>query len=303
MTQGEPADQPPSEELTGIVLDLFGVTLTGSSDAWRGEESIGWRGSSPDGDRFVQLFPTWRTVDELRWCDSVARTAATSAPACVHAVSSRDGITAVATSDGPVMVFPFVEGSHPADGSPAAEAAELLAAIHRGIALGWSTTSGTRPRSRRPARVAMDVLPDEELDRWERSALASAAKLPIHGDYYGGNLLVADGRIVGVVDWWDAQLTAQEREVAWAAWEFCQNDAGDDLIDDRAEWFLQGYVDAGGPASVGKPFDPCPWIRVRLRAEARAWFADPRSETETSDYHEAQLIAFERLRTRRLPGR
>lgn len=301
MAKGESTGESPSEELTRIALDLFGVTLTDPSEAWRGEGSVGWRGSTPDGDRFVQRFPPWRSLDELMWCDSVARAAATNAPVCVAAVPSRDGVTAVATSEGPVMVFPFVDGSHPGDGAFAVEAAELLAAMHRGIAIAWSGVSGRRP-SGLPERVAGQVLVDEDLDRWQRSACTSDG-LPIHGDYYGGNVLVAEGRIVGVVDRWDAKLAPQEREVAWAAWEFCQNEAGDDLIDDRAESFLQRYVAAGGPASVAKPFDPCPWIRVRLREEARAWFGDPRSATETSDYHDAQLVAFERLRTRRLPGR
>jgi aminoglycoside phosphotransferase (APT) family kinase protein len=113
---------------------------------------------------------------------------------------------------------------------------------------------------------------------------------------------VADGRVTGVVDWWEAQLGHQEQEVSWATWEFCQNETGEDLVGDRAVSFLEAYVDNGGPAPVGAAFDPMPWIRRRLRMEARAWFADPRSEIEVSDYHEAQLIAFDRLRTRRLPG-
>jgi hypothetical protein len=105
------------------------------------------------------------------------------------------------------------------------------------------------------------------------------------------------------VDWFEARIAPHEQEVSWAVWEFCQNDAAEDLVDDVAETFLQRYVDAGGTAAVAKPFDPCPWIRIRLRDEARAWFSDARSERETSSYHEAQLIAFERLRDRHLPGR
>ena len=112
-----------------------------------------------------------------------------------------------------------------------------------------------------------------------------------------------DGRISGVVDWFDAVIAPLEQEVAWAVWEFCQNDDGVDLLEEEAEAFMQDYVEAGGVAQVAKPFDPCPYIRVRLRDEVRAWFTDPRSDAESSDYHEAQLIAFERLRDRRLSGR
>ncbi len=182
-------------------------------------------------------------------------------------------------------------------------AAETLAAIHGGIASAWVRTSERPSAPRRARTVGNDLLVDEDLDRWERSESAVETGLPIHGDYYGGNLIVAGDRIVGVIDWSDASLAPQEREVAWAVWEFCQNEVADGLVGDRAEMFLQTYLEAGGPAPVAQPFDPCPGIRSRLRAEARAWFADPRSETETSDYHERQLVAFERLRTYRLPGR
>ncbi len=111
MTQGQLTDERPSEELASIVFDLFGVSIAESDEAWQGEESIGWRGSSHDGDRFVQRLPAWRALDELAWCDSVARAASTIAPACVHAFPSRNGATVVATPEGPVMVFPVRGGN------------------------------------------------------------------------------------------------------------------------------------------------------------------------------------------------
>src|SRR4029079_9974442 len=122
-------------------------------------------------------------------------------------------------------------------------------------------------------------------------------------DFYGGNLFVRGERIVGVVDWSGADLVSMEQEVSWAAGEVCQGDAGEDLDDDRAESFFSAYVNAGGPATIAPPFDPLPWIRQRLRAEARGWFSDPRSATEPDVYHQSQLVAFERLRDRRLDGR
>jgi hypothetical protein len=210
------------------------------------------------------------------------------------------------TDEGPVMVFPFVDGSHPQLTEQVAHrAAELLATVHRGLTDAWSGSERPGSSGNNPFRGAppAGLLRDDALDRWERSIDAERPEVPIHGDFYGGNLIVADGRIAGVIDWSDAHLSHPEQEVAWATWEFCQNDAGDDLIDDRAEAFLRTYIDNGGPAPVDAPFDPMPWIRRRLRWEARAWFADPRSKTEVSDYHEAQLVAFETLRTRRLSGR
>lgn len=301
MTQGTRTDERTSPELARIVFDLFGVSVSDESEAWEGDESIGWRGSSAEGDRFVKLLPARRDIAELVWCDSVARVASTVAPVCIHAIRSRDGEPAVMTPEGALMVFPFVEGTHDWYDGIELEAAELLALIHRGIAASWVTT-GPPPQPPRFRVGREDLLVDRELDRW-KGRTSGPAILPIHGDYYGGNLLTADGRITGVLDWFDAHVAPHEQEVAWAVWEFCQNDKGEDLMDDEAEAFLQKYLDAGGTAPVAKPFDPCPWIRIRLRAEARAWFADPRSETESSNYHETQLVAFERLRGRRLPGR
>ncbi|MFL5790125.1 MAG: phosphotransferase [Actinomycetota bacterium] len=265
---------------------------------------MGWRGTSADGDRFVQLFPASRPVQVLTWCDDVARAASSEAPACIHALASSEGHRAVATADGPVMVFPFVDAVHPGDRPLEVPAAELLAAIHRGIASAWDPANGERPDDREHgSRTRDDLLVDHDLDRWESAVDARGSVLPIHGDFYGGNLFVRDDQIVGVVDWAEADLVPMEQEVSWATWEFCQEEGGEDLVEERAEAFMRAYVGAGGPANVAAPFDPLPWIRRRLRVEARAWFSDPRAATEPDAYHETQLVAFTRLRDRHLIGR
>jgi aminoglycoside phosphotransferase (APT) family kinase protein len=146
-------------------------------------------------------------------------------------------------------------------------------------------------------------LVDDDLDAWETTVASRRADLPIHGDFYRGNLFVHEDEIVGVIDWSDADLVPMEQEVSWAVWEFCHDEPSENLIEDQAEMFMQVYVDAGGPALVAPPFDPLPWIRQRLRNEARGWFSDPRSTIELDDYYEAQLVAFENLRNRHLAGR
>jgi Ser/Thr protein kinase RdoA (MazF antagonist) len=304
MTQGERTDERPSAALAALVRDRFDVSVEGSGDAWRGEESIGWRATSPDGDRFVQLFPASRSVEALTWCDRVAEAASSRAPASVHAIVTHDGFRVVESLEGPVMVFPFVDAVHPGDRPLDVPAAELLAAVHRGIEARWDRRSGPRPdRGARWAHTRSDLMVDHDLDRWEATVASRGADLPIHGDFYGGNLFVRGDRIVGVVDWSDADLMPMEQEVSWAVWEFCQDAGGEDLVDERAEAFLRAYVAADGPANVAPPFDPLPWVRRRLRAEARGWFSDPRSATEPDVYHAAQLVAFERLRDRHLAGR
>ncbi len=304
MTEGERTDERPSAALAAIVRDHFDISIGDANDAWRGEESIGWRAASPAGDRFVQLFPVSRSVEVLTWCDRVAEAASSQAPACVHAIASRDGLRAVATDEGPVMVFPFVDAVHPGERRLEVPAAEVLATIHRGIARAWDRRIGPRPDAGgRWAHTRDDLMVDPNLDRWESVVASRGADLPIHGDFYGGNLFIRGERIVGVIDWSDADLVPMEQEVSWAAWEFCQDDAGEDIDDDRAESFFSAYVNAGGPATIAPPFDPLPWIRQRLRAEARGWFSDPRSATEPDVYHQSQLVAFERLRDRSLDGR
>jgi Ser/Thr protein kinase RdoA (MazF antagonist) len=319
MTEGRRYPGHPSDVLVRSIREQFELSLDAATDGWRGEESVGWRVPSPDGDRFVQLFPTWRQVDELSWSDEVAASAASHAPTCVHAIAASDGRVAFPTDIGPFMVFPFVDGVHPEDDRAfATRAAELLAAIHRGIASTWTPT--VRSPGRGVASIAPTTLDarlvDPKLDDWERSLeVAGPPRLPIHGDFYGGNLLVADADIVGVIDWSEAQLEHREQEVAWAMWEFSQNDEGDDLVDLDGERFLQAYRNAGGDPSISSRFDPIPWIRRRLRREAGAWFRDLRlqagaeagaeaeAEPEASTYHETQVRAFHKLRDRQLPGR
>ena len=85
---------------------------------------------------------------------------------------------------------------------------------------------------------------------------------------YSGNLIIDGNRIVGVVDWLEADIEDPVQEVAWAAWEFCHNDAGDDLVEESAQAFLKAYSEGGGPAVVEPPVDIIPWTRWLLRREA-----------------------------------
>lgn len=202
------------------------------------------------------------------------------------------------------MVFPFADGHH-TSGLEGNEAAALLAAIHRGIASGW-TPLPEPPDRRTVATMRDDVdrrLRDDDLDRWERFVTHRKPTLPIHGDFYPGNLLTRRNRIVGVIDWSEARIEHHEQEVSWAMWEWCRTDNGDDVEIGVAEEFLGAYLDADGPARVGPPFDPIPWVRRRLRWEAAAWLVRPEALEDDSEYHGAQLRAFHRLKGRRLPGR
>jgi len=73
--------------------------------------------------------------------------------------------------------------------------------------------------------------------------------IPIHGDYYRGNLLWDGARITGVIDFDDSRMEWAEFEIARAMWEFARDD--DRLVIDEArrEAFLGGYTEAR-PAAV-----------------------------------------------------
>ncbi len=146
MSTGDRTDERPSGSLVGIVRERFGLWLDDVVEGWAGEESVGWRISSSDGERFVQRFPAWRQVGGLTWCDDVAAAAATVSHACVHAVAADDGQRVIATPEGPVMVFPFIEGTQPDDATIADEAAAQLAIIHRGIVASWVDRDVGAPR-------------------------------------------------------------------------------------------------------------------------------------------------------------
>lgn len=65
--------------------------------------------------------------------------------------------------------------------------------------------------------------------------------LPIHGDYYEGNLLCRDGKIVGVIDFDDTKPEFPEYEIARSLWEFTRDDANFTFHPALREAYLSGY--------------------------------------------------------------
>jgi Ser/Thr protein kinase RdoA (MazF antagonist) len=303
LTEGVRTPERPSASLVALISEHFGADIDLDEPGWAGEESIGWRASSEHGPTFVQRFPSWRSLNEIGWCQAIARAAASTAPEAVAATTAADGTVVIESDEGPLCVFPFVNGTHPTSGQQvAAAAAEVLARIHRGLA-GWTgpeRLAGTTSHSR-PVHEPPPILVDPDLDAWERLAADGAtSKTPIHGDFYPGNLIVDGNRIAGVVDWLEADIEDPVQEVAWAAWEFCHNDAGDDLVEESAQAFLRAYSEGGGPASVEPPVDMIPWIRRRLRREASVALQSAGAGPLEDPYHVGLIRAFHALRDRRL---
>jgi aminoglycoside phosphotransferase (APT) family kinase protein len=137
--------------------------------------------------------------------------------------------------------------------------------------------------------TASSLLPDEQLDRWLTEFAQRAARQPLHGDYYHGNLLVADGRISGLIDWDEAWLGAPEIELAGAAREF-----GDHWSTDlaRAKKFVDWYHDEGGTAEPMDDETLVQLIRHRLRAEVTAFGGNDTDD----EYYNLQRELFAKLR-------
>lgn len=269
------------------IEDAFGLTLRREPVRLRsGEQSAAFR----CGEVVVRVGPTWRTNAELEWTNEVALVAADAVAEVVAPMLRPDGTTVVRIDDRPVSLWPFVGGTaiDEWNGDEDDQAADLLARVHRALArMPW------RPKPVSPVPMAPTPdLEDRDLDTWlalfDRDHPATQA---LHGDFYPGNMLAVDGRIVGLIDWDEALLGPPERELAWAAWEWADGLETLDLA--SALEFVDVYRAAGGPARRIGEHDLRPLVRQRLRWEVGYQRANPSYDAE---YEAHQLRAFHALR-------
>jgi Ser/Thr protein kinase RdoA (MazF antagonist) len=256
----------------------------------------------------ARICPPWRTMAELEWAYALAAHAAGEIPEAVAPLAARDGSRVFALGSRPVALFPRVPGRMLDRDDPGErdEAARLLARLHRVL----PTWPAARPRpfnaraaGLAAARDAIVEPADPALDRFlsERAADPGVRRVPLHGDFYRGNLMVDAGRITGLIDWDDARVGSLESELAWSTWELAQAPPpGDGLDPVRTACFLEVYVASGGPASPD-PAVLVPLIRANLRREVheaarvRAAGAVPDDDA----YVARALRGFNALRTQR----
>lgn len=265
--------------------------------------------------RVLRVSPAARTVEELAWAYDLAQYASLHIPQAVAPLATIDGSRVFRHGSRPVSLFPFVAGRLLDRDDPAERdaAARLLGRLHR-VLPAWP---GLRPRpdppSLRPSapHVASDaelaeqsaVIPDEELDRFiaEWRATPRLPAVPLHCDFYRGNLLCTGGEVVGLLDWDDAAIGSREYELAWSVWEIAQAAEPAVVLDrKRALRFLDAYAETG-PVDVSDRGFVIPLIRSHLRFEVwRAGIEEGQGMAVDHEYIARNIAAFDALRTQRL---
>ncbi|HYH78956.1 MAG TPA: phosphotransferase [Longimicrobium sp.] len=272
--------------------------------------------TATDGRRCVlRVSPSSRSVEELAWAYELASFAAEWIPEAVAPLAGRDGSLLFLHDGRPVSLFPFVAGRLLDRDDPAERdaAARLLGGLHT-LLQDWP---GLRPRPDAPgyrmsspsiasaAELAEQdaVLPDTELARFLASWRANPRlpPAPLHGDFYRGNLLCAEGRVAGLLDWDDAGIGSREYELAWSVWEFAQARAPDTTLDStRALRFLEAYAEIG-PVDVSDRGFVVPLIRAHLRFEVVRAEAERRQGAQVDETYIARNVAaFHALRSQSL---
>ncbi|MEU7856793.1 phosphotransferase [Nonomuraea sp. NPDC049141] len=287
---------PLTREIREAVALTWGVTGEGER-LHGGEESAAYR---LDG-HVIRVGPAWRTAGESEWCHAIARHAAAGLPEAVAPLPAAEGTTVIVVGGRPISCWPYVEGSWPDSDIPAQReaGARLLARLHRSLA---DFRPGPRPVPAfqesglygDPPQDAAE-LDDPDLDRWLAAFHAEhPVRHPLHGDYYTGNTLARDGRIVAVLDWDETFVGAPELELAAAALEW-----GDDLAGPSEE-FMAAYHQAGGTAARLDEESLAQLVRHKLRREHAYFHKAVRSgvthDEADVEYHRTRVELFHRLR-------
>jgi Ser/Thr protein kinase RdoA (MazF antagonist) len=261
-----------------------------------GEDSTAYR----LGDVVLRIGPAQRDPAEVEWCHGIAARAAAAVPEVPVPLRTPAGTTVVVIGGRPVSLWPHVEGGWLDRDDPGQrrQAARLLARVHRALA----SAPGPPPRPYpslmdpgldRPFPGVDHALTDPALDAW-LARRSNAARHPLHGDWYRGNLLVHGGRISAVLDWDEAWIGPPEFELAAAAREFGSR-WDTDLT--AARRFVDDYLHAGGTAPSLPDEALAQLIRHRLRCEVVASGRSGRViEPDDADYRRHQVDLFTRLR-------
>jgi Ser/Thr protein kinase RdoA (MazF antagonist) len=281
------ADIPLTEEILDAVRKTFGVDVTQAPGRLHGgEESASYR----VGGDVIRLSPAWREDAELEWCYAIATMASRKVPEAHAPRRTEEGRCVIRVGDRPVTVWPYAQGAWADDenDSHVAQAAQLLARLH-GYLRQFSV--GPRPVETSPLAPAPD-LDDPDLNARTGKILERyPERQPLHGDFYHGNVLVADGKVTALVDWDNAFVGPPELELAWASWEW--SDARDAVDPRECAEFISVYRAVGGPAAAVDESTIATVVRSRLRWEIAYGRAMRERGVEVdADYENESVEAF-----------
>ena len=241
----------------------------------------------------------------IEWEHELVARLAAELPEVPAPVEALDGSTFFLYEGDAVSLVPALAG-RPAsrrDRRHRIAAAALLGRLHRltaalelpprpgiaGLAEVRTLAADRLPRGWR-RRVAEHGV--EALALFERVAAREPASGVLHGDFFPGNVIARDGRIVGLVDWEEAHPGWLATELANAGWEFCRTPAGDDLERNELRRFVDAYRDAGGPPDEAEDDLLLPLIRIKRILEV---LRAPTDRHVDWAYQERNRRAFERL--------
>jgi Ser/Thr protein kinase RdoA (MazF antagonist) len=231
-----------------------------------------------DGQVFVLRIMYSDVIEEdVVWQHRVVRSLADRLSEVQAPVAALNGETFFTLEGRAAWLIPFVDGT-PADAARRdhrRQAASALGRLHRA---GASLTPAPRPRLQTLAELAWPppVVP-RELEEWRADILemrewaidyvadlAVQRRLPtslIHGDFFPGNVLLADGSVVALLDWDEANVDWLTWDLANAVGTFCS--IGDTLDRTESARFVAWYREAGGTAPPDDDDLLVPLVRVR----------------------------------------
>ncbi len=282
----------------------YGAAPRGAKRLTGGHQSATVLLDCEGGPKVLKIGPSWRSSGELDWSYRAAGHVAQMIPEAALPCRTRTGQLIVRVGGRPMTVWHYIEGRcvNVASDSECDQSAAMLGRMHARLGT-WRSASTRPPTSpRAPARLrpsrTPDALQDAGLDRWLAARRASRRlQGPIHGDFWGNNVLHDGNRITAIIDWDDTRIGSLDRELAWAVWEFCADPGAHGLDDVKAARFLDIYASNGGPVEVDDRSFIIPLIREHLRYEAlRALGAAERGQPADLDYVAGAIRNFAELR-------
>jgi Ser/Thr protein kinase RdoA (MazF antagonist) len=214
---------------------------------------------------------------DVAWEHRLTRSLAERLDEVAKPLETLDGGTFLPFDARLAWLVPFVEAA-PADAAVEEHrlaAARALGRLHRA---GAEIALPPRPRLRPlPELEWPPLVVPPELEPWDAviaderawavsyvSALAAErrpAMSLVHGDFFPGNVLIADGEVVGVIDWDEAQVDWLAWDLASAMGTFCAG--GDGLDGEAGNRFVGAYRGAGGPVPPRDDDLLVPLLRVK----------------------------------------